>query len=240
MRFFSVWGVRGLARRMCASSGIVALRIRLVVRDVVLATPVERRATRLVSPDDVFLGGERGAVPELDLRPDRPHHHVAAARGPRRLARVPGCTQTSSSISASSDASGFAVPSLNPSRFRVLVRPLSIVFGRWNPGSIQRSTSVRASPASGCATRGRTRRARRRTAGSGDRRACGWGRSRRGGSAPSAAAAWACGPPGRSGVEERRADTDGHRQAVGADPARGSGCPRAGAADPASARDRPG
>ena len=80
------------SRGGCArSSGMKSpFGIRLVVRDVVLAAPVERRARRLVPPDDVLLGGERGPVPELDLGPDGAHDHVRAARGPRRLTRNAG------------------------------------------------------------------------------------------------------------------------------------------------------
>ena len=85
----AVSGVRGLARRMWASSGVtLAVGVGGVVGDVGLVLAVERRAVRLAPADERLLLAEAGAVPELDEHPDDAHHVVAAADGPGRLAVV--------------------------------------------------------------------------------------------------------------------------------------------------------
>ena len=114
----SVSGVRGLARRMWASSGvIVAVGVGRVVGDVGLDLAVERGAGRLAPADQRLLLGEAGAVPELDEHPDDAHDVVAAADGPRRLA-VAGADPHVALHARRRRWSRLAVPSMNPIRLR--------------------------------------------------------------------------------------------------------------------------
>jgi len=134
--------VRGLARRMCADSGVSApsgssskwgtstsrspssgapdsLR-RPMISSCVFSAVRSQNSTRLRITRTTWY--------------EPPTAHAGSAS--------PGCTHTSSSISGSSVGAGLAVPSLNPSRLRVDTCPPVSVFGRTNPLAIHRSVRL--------------------------------------------------------------------------------------------------
>ena len=71
MRLVGGLGVRGLARRMCASSGVTSPSGSAAKSGIVgLDLAAERRAVCLVPTDQRLLLAQRRAVPELDEHPD--------------------------------------------------------------------------------------------------------------------------------------------------------------------------
>ena len=147
--------MRGLARRMWASSGIrLPLGSARIVGVLELSGAAERGAADAVAADHLLLLEHPDAIPELDVHADRARDQVGAAGGPRRLAAGLDPDQPGSSRPGRS-TSGFEVPSRNANRLRALLLWVGPRLALWKPSSVQRTTRRPPPPAESRASCGR-------------------------------------------------------------------------------------